>query len=135
MPRRRGGSVLVGCLAPITELTAAWGATATVTIVRGTPVLVNDPALTARMQPSLERYARAAIADIPWTPSEDFALFGKRVPSLFVFLGVTPDSVRIEDAASNHSPRFFADEAGLPYGVQVMSGLAVDYLMTPRPKP
>ncbi len=119
----------------ITELTAAWGATATVTIVRGTPVLVNDPALTARMQPSLERYARAAIADIPWTPSEDFALFGKRVPSLFVFLGVTPDSVRIEDAASNHSPRFFADEAGLPYGVQVMSGLAVDYLMTPRPKP
>lgn len=119
----------------ITELTAAWGATATVTIVRGTPVLVNDPALTARMQPSLERYARAAIADIPWTPSEDFALFGKRVPSLFVFLGVTPDSVRVEDAASNHSPRFFADEAGLPYGVQVMSGLAVDYLMTPRPKP
>ena len=119
----------------ITELTAAWGATATVTIVRGTPVLVNDPALTKRMQPSLERYARVAFADIAWTPSEDFALFGKRVPSLFVFLGVTPDSVRVEDAASNHSPRFFADEAGLPYGVQVMSGLAVDYLMTPRPKP
>jgi branched-chain amino acid transport system permease protein len=57
------------------------------------------------------------------------------VPSLFVFLGVTPDSVRVEDAATNHSPRFFADESALPYGVQVMAGMAVDYLTAPRAKP
>jgi len=119
----------------VTDLASAWGATATVTIVPGTPVLVNDPALTARMQPTLERYAKRAFADIPWTPSEDFALYGRKAPSLFVFLGVTPDSIKVEDAASNHSPKFFADEAGLPYGVQVMTGLAVDYLMNPRPKP
>ena len=114
---------------------SAWGATATVTITTGTPVLVNDPALTARMEPTLERYARHAVADIPWTPSEDFALYGRKAPSLFVFLGVTPDTMRVEDAASNHSPKFFADEAALPYGVQVMTGLAVDYLTNPRPKP
>ena len=119
----------------VTDIASAWGTTATVTITAGTPVLVNDPGLTARMQPSLERYARRAVADIPWTPSEDFALFGKRVPSLFVFMGVTPDSVRVEDASSNHSPKFFADESALPYGVQVMTGLAVDYLTNPRPKP
>jgi len=119
----------------VTGVTAAWGTTASVTIVPQTPVLVNDPALTTRMRPTLERYARRAFADIPWTPSEDFAFFGKRVPSLFVFLGATPDSVRVEDAASNHSPRFFADESALPYGVQVLAGLAVDYLTAPRAKP
>lgn len=119
----------------VTDLASAWGATATVTIVPGTPVLVNDPALTARMQPTLERYAKRAFADIPWTPSEDFALYGRKAPSLFVFMGVTPDSMKVEDAASNHSPKFFADESALPYGVQVMTGLAVDYLTNPRPKP
>ena len=119
----------------VTDVAAAWGATASVKIAMQTPVLVNDPALTARMVPSLERYARHAAPTIPWTPSEDFAFFGKRVPSLFVFLGVTPDSVRVEDAATNHSPRFFADESALPYGVQVMAGMAVDYLTTARPKP
>jgi amidohydrolase len=119
----------------ITDIAASWGGSASVTIAMQTPVLVNDPALTARMVPSLERYARRAVATVPWTPSEDFAFFGKRVPSLFVFLGVTPDSVRVEDAATNHSPRFFADESALPYGVQVMAGLAVDYLTAPRPKP
>ena len=119
----------------VKAVAAAWGATADVKIVTGTPVLVNDPGLTERMRPSLERYARRAVADIPWTPSEDFALFGQRVPSLFVFMGVTPDSVKIEDAASNHSPRFFADESALPYGVQVMSGLAVDYLTGKKATP
>lgn len=120
----------------VAGVTAAWGATASVKIVAQTPVLVNDPALTARMRPSLERYARGAVPAIPWTPSEDFAFYGKRAPSLFVFLGVTPDSVRIEDAAQNHSPRFFADESALPYGVQVLSGLAVDYLTAaPRHTP
>ena len=62
----------------VTDIAAAWGATAAVTITAGTPVLVNDPALTARMQPSLERYARRAVADVPWTPSEDFAFFDSR---------------------------------------------------------
>ncbi len=119
----------------IADVAAAWGATADVKIEPGTPVLVNDPALTARMIPTLERYARHAVAVSPWTASEDFAFFGKRVPSLFVFLGVTPDSVEVEAAAPNHSPRFFADESALPYGVQVMSGLVVDYLTGKRTTP
>ncbi len=119
----------------VTKVAEAWGATATVTIAPQTPVVVNDPALTERMRPTLERYARRAFSDLAWTASEDFAFFGARVPSLYVFLGVTPDSIRVEDAASNHSPRFVADESALPYGVQVMTGLAVDYLTAPRAKP
>ena len=96
--------------------------------------MVNNPALTARMVPTLEKYARRAVPVGPWTASEDFAFFGQKVPSLFVFLGVTPDSVKVESAAVNHSPKFFADESALPYGVQVMTGLAVDYLTGARPK-
>ena len=111
------------------------GATADVTITKATPVVENDPSLTARMVPTLERYARHAVPVPPWTASEDFAFFGKKVPSLFVFLGVTPDSVKVETAAPNHSPRFFADESALPYGVQVMSGLAVDYLTGKKATP
>ena len=118
-----------------TDVAAAWGATANVTITTGTPVLVNDPALTTRMVPTLEHYAMRAFADIAWTPSEDFALYRQKAPIMFVFMGVTPDSVKIEDAASNHSPLFFADESALPYGVQVMSGLAMDYLSAPRARP
>jgi len=119
----------------ITDVVEAWGATADVTITKQTPVVENDPALTARMAPTLERYARHAAPVPPWTASEDFAFFGKKVPSLFVFLGVTPDSVKVETAAPNHSPRFFADESALPYGVQVMTGLAVDYLTGKKATP
>jgi amidohydrolase len=119
----------------VTSVAAAWGGSADVRIEPQTPVLVNDPSLTAKMAPTLSRYARRAFADIAWTPSEDFAFFGQKVPSLFVFLGVTPDSMRVEDASPNHSPRFFADESALPYGVQVMTGLAVDYLNAPRVRP
>jgi amidohydrolase len=119
----------------VTSVAAAWGGTADVQIQPQTPVLVNERALTAQMAPTLQRYARRAFADIAWTPSEDFAFFGQKVPSLFVFLGVTPDNVRVEDASPNHSPKFFADESALPYGVQVMTGLAVDYLHAPRVRP
>lgn len=118
----------------ITGVAASWGGTATVSIQPQTPVMVNNPALTARMVPTLEKYARRAVPVGPWTASEDFAFFGQKVPSLFVFLGVTPDSVKVESAAVNHSPKFFADESALPYGVQVMTGLAVDYLTGARPK-
>jgi amidohydrolase len=119
----------------VTSVAGAWGATASVIIAPQTPVLVNEPALTSQMAPTLKRYARHAFADIAWTPSEDFAFFGQKVPSLFVFMGVTPDSVRVEDASPNHSPKFFADESALPYGVQVMAGLAVDFLTAPRVTP
>lgn len=119
----------------VTKVAEAYGATADVRIETSTPVLVNDPALTTKMVPTLTRYARRAFADVAWTASEDFAYFNEKAPSLFFFLGVRPDSVRVEDAAPNHSPRFFADETALPYGVQVMTGLAVDYLNAPRVRP
>ena len=106
------------------------GATAEVTIEIGYPITVNNPALTTRMLPTLQRVAGAAnVVEVPpVTPAEDFSRFQQKIPGLFVFLGVTPPSQDWRKAASNHSPLFEADEGALPVGVRTMVALAVDYL-------
>ena len=106
------------------------GASAEVSFGQGLPVTYNDPALTERMDATLRRVAGdKAVPDTnPVTPSEDFAFFQEKVPGLFFFLGVTPKGTAQGDIYANHSPHFFADEAGLITGVRAMSNLAVDYL-------
>jgi len=106
------------------------GAKATVELESYAPVTYNDPELEALMAPALRRVGgdRVDANTRVTTTAEDFAYFQERVPGLFIFLGVTPED-QLEDAAPNHSPRFFADEAALPVGVRVMASLAVDYLI------
>ena len=110
------------------------GARAAVEIELGYPVTVNDPALTARMLPTLQRIAGAAnVAEQPrTTTAEDFSRYAMKVPGLMISLGVTPPGKDPRTAAPNHSPLFEADEAALPVGVRLMTGLALDYL-GPRP--
>ncbi len=106
------------------------GATADVDVVLGYPITINDPALTARMLPTLQRVAGAGnVKEVPpTTASEDFSRFQEKVPGLFVFLGVTPPNKDWRTVPRNHSPLFEADESALPVGVRTMVGLAVDYL-------
>jgi amidohydrolase len=108
----------------------AAGATAEVTIDDGYPVVDNDPALVARMLPTLQRVAGPGKVRerSPVFGSEDFAFYQQRIPGLFFFLGIVPEGAKVEEAASNHSPRFLADEKALLLGVRAMSNLAVDYL-------
>jgi amidohydrolase len=122
------------------QIAAASGATAEVQIDSGYPVTVNDPALTARMLPTLRRVAGAENVSEGQliTGAEDFSYFQERVPGLFVFLGVTPRGQDPRTAPANHSPYFFADESALPVGVRTMTALALDFLMPPagaRPVP
>jgi amidohydrolase len=114
-----------------TSIAQAAGATAEVAIEKGTPVTFNDPALTARMTPSLRRVADAGFdPDIAaMTTSEDFALYGQRVPALFFFLGITPQGTDPTTVAANHSPRFVVDEGALVTGVRALASLAADYLI------
>jgi amidohydrolase len=106
------------------------GATAEVTISRMYDTTVNDEALTARMAPVLKRAADGHVAEAPLVgASEDFSYFAKRVPGLYVFLGVTPADQDPAVAAPNHNPRFFVDEAALVVGVRTMASLAVNYLV------
>ena len=62
------------------------------------------------------------------TGSEDFAFYQHVVPGLFFFVGVTPPGQDPQSAASNHSPLFYIDEAGLPLGARALAQVAVDWL-------
>ncbi len=120
------------------EAAGAVGASADVSIIQQTAVTYNDPALTARMVPSLERAAGADRVSLGGftTTAEDFSYFQERVPGLFIFLGVAPPDANPATVAPNHSPRFFVDERALPVGVRALAGLALDFLHGgPMPAP
>jgi amidohydrolase len=116
------------------SIAAASGATATVHIQKMTPVTYNNPPLTDRMIPTLERVLgkdRVKVGQ-PTTTAEDFAFYQQAVPGLFFFIGGTPKE-RVGQAAPNHSPRFFVDEGVLVPGMRAMANLAIDFLTSPRP--
>jgi amidohydrolase len=106
------------------------GAAVDVRLTAPLPVTYNDPDLTRRMVPTLERVAGPGLATEvpPITGSEDFSYYQQEVPGLYFFLGVIPDSIPLQEAASNHSPYFFADEAALPVGVRALANLALDFM-------
>ncbi|MBI1810181.1 MAG: amidohydrolase, partial [Gemmatimonadetes bacterium] len=107
----------------------ASGATATVEIGVGSDVVYNDPALTRRMAATIRRATTATVRDnAVWMPSEDFSLYQQKVPGVFYFLGVNKAGVKAEDAAANHSTKFFVNEDALPTGVKTYATLAIDYL-------
>ena len=112
------------------QIAASAGATAEVSITRGYPVTVNDPELTARMVPTLQRVAGDDPVEVQdlMTVAEDFSYFQQEVPGLFFFLGVTPEDQDPATAPVNHSPLFFADERALLTGVRALTNLTLDYL-------
>ena len=115
----------------VEDTAAANGATATFTLdPYRNPVNYNNPALTARMLPSLRKVAGAEnVIEIPLiTAGEDFAFFAQKVPSLFFFVGVTPVGTDAATAPSNHSPLFYLDESALPIATRAFTQVAVDYL-------
>ena len=110
------------------------GATADVYISGGLPITYNDPDLTRRMAPTLERVApsRDAAERPPSTGAEDFSYFQQEIPGFYFFLGVRKKGVSLEEAAPHHSPYFFSDEGALPVGVRALSHLVVDYMTQGR---
>ena len=112
------------------SIAASAGATAKVVITPLYPVMVNDPALTERMLPTLRRVAGTGmVSEQPLiTASEDFSFFAQRAPGMFVFLGATRKGVDPATAPANHSPFFEVDEGVLPLGVRTLANLAADFL-------
>jgi amidohydrolase len=114
---------------------AASGATAELTLEPGNnPVNVNDPALTEKMLPTLRRVAGdgKVVGMSLITGAEDFALYAKRVPALFFFVGITPPEQDPLKAPANHSDFFYVDERSLPLGMRALAQLAIDYLASNR---
>lgn len=115
----------------VESISASAGGSGTVDFGTGaSPVTFNDPALTAKMLPTLERVAgrgNVSIGELS-TPAEDFAMYQQRIPGLFVFLGIVPKGQDKTTAPRNHSPYFLVDEAVLPLGVRTLASLALDWL-------
>jgi amidohydrolase len=114
------------------HVAAAHGATAIAQIpdTKGNPVTVNDPALSAKMRPSLVRAVGAEnVVDMDLNMgAEDFSFYAKAVPGFFFFVGATPQGQDAVTAPSNHSPEFFLDESALDVGLRAMLQVTLDYL-------
>ena len=120
-----------------THIAAASGATATLAFREeiSIPPVVNDPGLTSQAVQTLERVVGSdAIQEISLqTTAEDFAFYGQSLPAFFFWMGITPHEQDPDQAAFNHSPKFFVDEAGLPTGVEALLALALDTLIGEPP--
>ncbi len=114
----------------VKSIAESFGGSAEIEIAKGIPITYNDPELTARMVPSLERSAgKENVKQInAITGAEDFAFYQKEIPGFFFFVGGKPLDVKKEDAASHHTPDFYIDESGMKVGVTSLVNLTLDYM-------
>ena len=114
------------------HVAAAHGATVEAKIPDkdGYPVTINDPALTARMLPSLQAVVgKDNVYEPPLQMgAEDFSLYAQQVPGMFFFVGATGAGIDPATAPRNHSPQFLLDESSLDVGFRALMQVALDYL-------
>ena len=112
------------------DLAHASGASAELQVVNNAPATINDPALTQRVRPSLQRAVGAdKVVEMPMvTVAEDFSQFANAVPGVYFFVGSTAQGIDPAKAPINHSPQFMLDEGALDVGTRAMLQLAWDYL-------
>jgi len=94
------------------------------------PATINDPALTEKMMPTLQRVAGegGVVSVQPQTVAEDFSYFANQTPGLYLFLGNGEPGVDPQTIPSNHSPLFDMYEPSMELGVRAFSHLVVDYM-------
>ncbi|HSJ10077.1 MAG TPA: amidohydrolase [Longimicrobiales bacterium] len=112
-------------------ITKAGGGSFDFSYRRGYPVTVNDPALTARMSPTLARVVGPSSLQVlpPTTGAEDFSFFAQRVPGMYFSLGTTkPGTV----SGGLHTPTMTADDSAIPVGIRAMTSLVLDYMSGAR---
>ena len=109
------------------------GGDAEVTIPIGNnyPVTINDPDLTKRVLPVLEKVVERkeflVRTDLS-TGAEDFSYYAQQVPGFFFFLGVTEAGKDWTKVAGNHSPFFEVSDESLDTGVKAFVHLTSGYL-------
>ena len=113
----------------VTHTAKSNGVEAELIIHPGYPITYNDPDLTAKMAPTLQKVAGddKAIVTKAVTGAEDFSFFQQKVPGLFFRVGGRPSNITAEEAAPHHTPDFYIDDSGLLLGVRAMCHLVVDY--------
>ncbi|MBX7124516.1 MAG: amidohydrolase [Cyclobacteriaceae bacterium] len=117
-----------------TRIAEASGATAQVDIQVMYPVTYNDPALTARMAPSLAKVTSDVKLTVPVTMAEDFSFFQQKVPGFFFFLGAYPADMKLTNRPVHHTADFMIDERAFVTGVKALMTLTLDYTNQPKTK-
>jgi amidohydrolase len=107
---------------------AAWNASATLTLTRGAPSVLNDPALVELLrQEAAELLGPQAIYEIP-LPSmggEDFSHYLEHVPGAMFRLGTAAPQA---PKHLLHSPRFDPDERAIALGAKLLARAALRLL-------
>ncbi len=107
----------------VNNVSAAYGATAEVRIVRGYPPVVNDERLAEAFAAHMRAREDVRVECLPPTMGgEDFAYFAQRVPGVHVRLGIRSESA--QSVHPGHSAQFRIDEAALPVGVETLVAFA-----------
>lgn len=101
----------------------AGGVQAVLRIVRGYPVLVNQPEAANKWSRFASEYIGSeGLVDIPpRLTAEDFAHYTQEVPGCFFRLGTGPSS-------NVHSPGFVADDQSVAVGAGLLAWLSVQFL-------
>jgi len=98
------------------------------------PVLINDAAcaaLVADVGGKLLGPDKVLTQYPPSMGGEDFAFYAQRVPATMFRLGLQPAGVI--DYPHLHSPRFNFNDDALPVGIQMLCGIAAQFLATRNP--
>ena len=110
-------------------ITSAYGATYEFLVDRMYPALKNDHELFKFSKNALENILGKDNVEVMKDPvmgSEDFAYFGKHIPSFFFFVGVNDEQLENENML--HHPKLFWDEKYLITNMKTLSQLAVEFL-------
>ena len=114
-------------------ITRAYGGAFELEYNRGTPSVINDPALSREMAgylagaPGVDK-----VLELPPTMGgEDFAYFSNTVPGFFYRLGVTRPG---QPSGGLHTPTMTADSESVTVGMRAMTHLVLEFLNGRAPR-
>ncbi|MFB5760727.1 M20 peptidase aminoacylase family protein [Paenibacillus medicaginis] len=97
---------------------AAFGTSAAVRWIEGPPPAINDETLVELAWQEAEHLRLLPVVPAPSPAGEDFAVYQKLVPGLFVFLGTS-------GSQEWHHPAFDLDERALPVAADYLASIAI----------
>ena len=118
----------------MTEMTEtiakAYGGEATIAFRNQTSITYNDPELTDKMLPSLQKVAGRNNVKLmnATTGGEDFSYFQEHVPGIYFFIGGMNPNEQSKGDFPHHTSDFMIDESGMLLGVKAFTQLTLDYL-------
>jgi amidohydrolase len=106
-----------------TQTALAYGTTATLTIARGAPPIVNGAEVVWARDAVKSLLGESALVALPRPNmgAEDFAFYMEKIPGCFLRIGVREEGGAFIPA---HSPRFYADEGAISVGAAILAETA-----------